>query len=725
MPLAVTVEHRALADVVRSFVDSIGLRRPARLAVDGADPDLPGVWQKVAESGWLGMHVPEAFGGDGYGLMESAVVAEELGRALLPVPYTSTVVGSAVVAEFGTDNQKSAWLPGFADGSTTGGLALGTGLAFDADGTISGTGLVIGGRGCDVVCAIVGDDVVLIRTHSDGYSEANPAAIDPTMLMTVIACSEVTPAAVVVDGAEFARLAAGALGAAEASGGATATLEMAVEYAKVREQFGRAIGSFQAVKHHCANMLVSSELAVAAAWDGARATADHHQAALAVDVARCVSFDAFVRNAELNLQIHGGIGFTWEHDCHLFLRRAQALRAAVGSPDKALDAVYAATSGGDRRELKVELPTHADEFRSTAEAFIRDYAQTPEPERRALLVDSGYVVPHWKKPFGRAAHAVEQLVIDEVFADIEIPQFGIGGWVLLTLTEHGDDKQVARWIRPSLMGDLVWCQLFSEPGAGSDAAAVSTRGVRVDGGWRITGQKVWTSNAQNANRGLATIRTNREAPKHKGITTMVVDLAADGVTVRPLREISGDAVFNEVFFDNVFIPDTDVLGAVDAGWTVARATLGNERVSIGSASSASRSAVHLPDLVSRHRSDDQAVKRAVAGVIATEQAMRMVNLRHVAKAVAGSTAGPEGSVTKLLSAEISQRVSEVAMQICGEAGIIGGESAVAYDYLFRRAITIAGGTSEINRNVIAERVLGLPREVQPYNSSQGSTNGRA
>jgi alkylation response protein AidB-like acyl-CoA dehydrogenase len=711
MPLAVTVEHRALAEVVRSFVDDNGSRRSARLALDDSDLDLSGLWTAMAELGWLALHLPETFGGGGYGLFEAAVVAEELGRALMPVPYSSTVVGSAVLAECGTAEQKSTWLPGFANGSVAGGLALGVGLEFDAGGTVSGTAIAIGGRGADLVCAIVDNDLVLITADSDGYTEAPGNAIDPTMLMTVVACNEVTPAAIVVDGAEPARLMARALGAAEASGGASATLEMAVEYAKLREQFGRPIGSFQAVKHHCANMLVSSELAVAAAWDAARATTDHHQAAQAVDVARCVSFDAFVRNAELSLQIHGGIGFTWEHDCHLFLRRAQALRAMVAAPDDALDAVYAATASGSRRDITIELPPESEGFRTTARDFIRDHLDVPDEQRRASLVDSGYVVPHWKKPFGRAATAVEQLVIDEEFADIEIPQFGIGGWVLLTLTEHGSDEQFERWIRPSLMGDLVWCQLFSEPGAGSDAAAVSTRGVRVDGGWRITGQKVWTSNAQNANRGLATIRTNREAPKHKGITTMVVDLAAEGVTVRPLREISGDAVFNEVFFDNVFVPDADVVGAVDAGWTVARATLGNERVSIGSTSSASRSAADLPALVSRHRNDDQAVQRTVAGLIADEQAMRMVNLRHVAKAVAGSTAGPEGSVTKLLSAENSQKVSELAMRICGETGVIGDESTVAYDYLFRRAITIAGGTSEINRNVIAERVLGLPREM--------------
>lgn len=710
MPLAVTEEHTALAEVVRSFVEDNGFRGLARYVVDEGDVDISGVWKKMAELGWLGLHLPESFGGEGYGFQEAAVVAEELGRALAPVPYSTTVVASAVVAELGTADQKSTWLPGFASGATTGGLALGKGLDAAADGSVSGTATVIGGQGAGIVCAIVADDLVLISPDSDGYTETPSPGIDPTMRMTVIACAAVTPVAILRRGAGPARLLARALGAAEAAGGAAVTLEMAVDYAKIREQFGRPIGSFQAVKHHCANMLVTAELAVAAAWDAARAATDHHQAALAADVAGCISYDSFVRNAEMSLQIHGGIGFTWEHDCHLYLRRAQALRNIVGTVDESLDSVYAATAAGARRDLTIELPSESDVFRLAAKDFVHEYLQTPHSERRALLMDTGYMVPHWKKPFGRAATAVEQLVIDEEFGDIDVPDFGIGGWVLLTLTQHADDEQVERWIRPSLMGDLVWCQLFSEPGAGSDAAAVSTRGARVDGGWRVTGQKVWTSNAQNSNRGLATIRTDREAPKHKGITAMVVDLGAAGVTVRPLREISGDAVFNEVFFDNVFIPDHDVVGEVNAGWTVARATLGNERVSIGSSSSAARSAVDLPDLVSRHRAGDLAVQRTVAGLIANEEAMKMVNLRHVAKAVAGSTTGPEGSVSKLLSAEQSQRVSEVAMQICGEAAVIDDQSTAAYDYLFRRAITIAGGTSEINRNVIAERILGLPRE---------------
>ena len=190
-------------------------------------------------------------------------------------------------------------------------------------------------------------------------------------------------------------------------------------------------------------------------------------------------------------------------------------------------------------------------------------------------------MPHWPRPWGRAAGAVEQLVIDEELPDVERPQLGIGTWVVLTIVQHATPDQIERWIRPSLHGDLYWCQLFSEPNAGSDAAAIQTKAARVDGGWLVNGQKVWTSGAQNSNMGLATVRTDPAAPKHAGISTFAIDMHAKGVEVRPLREITGESLFNEVFFDDVFVPDDDVVGEINSGWTVARATLGNERVSIG------------------------------------------------------------------------------------------------------------------------------------------------
>ena len=193
------------------------------------------------------------------------------------------------------------------------------------------------------------------------------------------------------------------------------------------------------------------------------------------------------------------------------------------------------------------------------------------------------MVPHWPAPWGRAAGAVEQIVIDEELraAGVKVPGLGITGWNIMTVNQYATPDQVERWVFKTLMGEYVWCQLFSEPDAGSDAAAVKTRGTRVEGGWKVNGQKVWTSGAQYCHLGLATVRTDPDAPKHAGITTMVIDMHAPGVEVRPLRQITGNADFNEVFFNDVFVPDDDVVGVPNDGWTVARSTLGNERVSIG------------------------------------------------------------------------------------------------------------------------------------------------
>ncbi|TWH18045.1 alkylation response protein AidB-like acyl-CoA dehydrogenase [Rhodococcus rhodochrous J45] len=712
MPLAITDDHRDIADAVRSFLTGHDAATLARRVLDDPNTDTTSLWKQLAELGWLGLHLPSRFGGEDVGLPEVAIVAEELGRLLVPVPFLASVATSATVAAAGNDEQKSRWLPGLADGSTLAGLGIAGSLSASGT-TISGdAGLVVGAVGADVLALVVGDDLVLVSPDDSAVTIIPASDFEPTLRLAHVLLDNATASAVVPGAAGRARHIARTLAAAESAGGARATLDAALDYAKVREQFGRAIGSFQAIKHHLANMLATSELAVAVAWDAARAGTEGEQAVLALDAARVLAFDSYIANAEKSIQIHGGIGFTWEHDCHLHLRRAQTLRALFGEPDSALDSIVESGTAGVRRHFAVDLPAEAETFRTQAREFAEQYHSASEADRRALLVDSGYLMPHWAKPYGRAASPVEQLVIDEEFDGIDLPNLGIGAWILLTLTQHGNAEQIERWIRPGLMGDLVWCQLFSEPGAGSDAAAVSTRGVKVDGGWRITGQKVWTSNAQNCNRGLATIRTNRDVPKHKGITAVVVDLHAPGVTVRPLREITGDAVFNEVFFDDVFVPDEDVVGAVDNGWAVARATLGNERVSIGGGSTGGeeRSAYMLLDVAAKYAAGDVATNRAVAALVAREQAMGVLNVRNVVRAVAGGEPGPEGSISKMLVAEHSQHVGELALRIAGPAVVAGDEPQLAYNYLLSRAMTIAGGTSEVNRNVIAERILGLPRE---------------
>ena len=291
-----------------------------------------------------------------------------------------------------------------------------------------------------------------------------------------------------------------------------------------------------------------------------------------------------------------------------------------------------------------------------------------------------------------------------------MPNLGITGWNIQTISQHGTPEQADRWVGPTLRGEITWCQLFSEPGAGSDAAAIATRGVRVDGGWRVTGQKVWTTGAHHSDWGFATVRTDASVAKHAGVTMMAIDLTSDGVEVRPLRELTGEALFNEVFFDDVFVPDECVVGEVGQGWRVARATLGNERVSIGGGG-AGVLPVKARDLfpLAAAAPDPHVAEREVAALVVDELAMRLLLLRQAARAVGGIEPGPEGNLSKLFSSEHAQRLTGLAVRLAGAAAVTGRNELIMRSYLWARCLTIAGGTSEIARNQVAERILGLPR----------------
>ena len=713
MALAISDDHKALAEVVRDFADGNGLRALTRAMLGDPEADAGSVCKQMAGLGWLGLHLPEEHGGSGFGLAEAAIVAEGLGTAPAPGPFLPTVVASAVISAVGTPDQRARLLPGLADGSTWASVSLTGTAGGTGEGRLSGScPAALGGAWAQLHLVPAGADLAVVAADTGGLQAARITGLDPSLGLARLDLdgAAADEGGLLPGGVAAARQALRVLAAAEAAGGARACLGMALAYAKVREQFGRTIGSFQAVKHHLANMLVRTELATAAAWDAARVGIGGPEAALAAAAAAAVALEAFQWSARMNIQILGGIGFTWEHDAHLYLRRADALAALAGPAGPAADDVYELTRQGVRRGFAVQLPPEAEEHRAAARAFRESYQAAAPEDKRGLLVQHGYLVPHWPRPWGRAAGPVEQLVIEEELAGLGIPGLGIGGWVLLTLVQQASAEQVERWIRPSLLGELIWCQLFSEPNAGSDAAAVQTRGIKVDGGWRVTGQKVWTSGAQWCNRGLATIRTDPGAPKHKGITTMVIDLKAPGVRVSPLRELTGDSLFNEVFFDDVFVPGGDVVGEVNNGWAVARATLGNERVSIGGGSRMGMSATGLVALVDRHAPEDTGLARDAGRLIAEELAMDLISLRQVERAVSGAGPSPEGNVTKLLTAEHGQRVTELGMSIAAAAAVTGGEKALTHDYLWQRCMTIAGGTSEVSRNVIAERILGLPRE---------------
>ena len=713
MSVAITEDHRLLAGTVADFLTAREARAAARSLLDADEETMPSWWAEAAGLGWLGLHVPEALGGSGYSLEETVVVVEQLGRELSPGPFLATLMASATLALAGDDALGAAHLPGLADGSTIGAVATAPSVTL-SDGRLSGSaGAVLGGGAADVLLVAVGDDLAVVVV-GDGVSVEVPPNLDATRR-----CARVTfdgaPATVVAGQARTLRDVSRLLLAAEAVGVARACVEQASAYAKERVQFGRVIGTFQAVKHHCANMAAATELATAAVWDAARAAGTGgDQFSYAAAVAAALAGPAADLAANLNIQVHGGIGFTWEHDGHLYLRRATTLGTLLDSDTAAAD-VCELVRAGVVREKAVELPAEAEPIRDEVRAFVERIAGLDAAAQREQMIETGYVMPHWPEPWGRAAGAVEQLVVEEEFraAGIKRPNYGITGWVILTLIQHGTEDQVARWVPSALSQDVIWCQLFSEPDAGSDAAGIKTRATRVDGGWLLNGQKVWTSGAHVAGRGFITVRTDPDVPKHDGITTMVVDMAAEGVEVRPLRMTIGVSEFNEVFFDDVFVPDDDVVGPVNGGWKVARATLGNESVSIGGdGGGMAFPGVGLLAPFDAHPERLTGGAGRVGRYLADEQAVALLNLRSANRAVGGGEPGPEGSITKLALSELLHDAAAILTELSGpDAPFMDGPGAISnMIVLLHRGLSIAGGTSEIKRNQIGERILGLPRD---------------
>jgi hypothetical protein len=367
MPIAITDDHRALAETAADFLARRDARRATRDLLEADAGGLPGFWDELATMGWLGLHVPEEHGGSGYTLEELVVVVEELGRAIAPGPFVPTVIASAVLAAAGDDAAAKTWLPGLADGSVTAGIALTASVTTDGT-TVSGSApLVLGGELATLLVVPAGDDVALVEIGA-GVTVTTPRNLDPGRRSSKVTFEGA--AATILPGA--ARLLTD-LGrvilAAEAVGVARDCTDAAAAYAKERLQFGRVIGTYQAVKHHCANMAVATELATSAVWDAARAAATGgDQLAYAAAVAATLAAPAADLCAQLNIQVHGGIGFTWEHDAHLYLRRATTLLAYLEPSAAAADVVDLARSGV-RRAKPLHPPPQAGETSTRAPAF--------------------------------------------------------------------------------------------------------------------------------------------------------------------------------------------------------------------------------------------------------------------------------------------------------------------------------------------------------------------
>jgi 3-oxochol-4-en-24-oyl-CoA dehydrogenase len=340
----------------------------------------------------------------------------------------------------------------------------------------------------------------------------------------------------------------------------------------------------------------------------------------------------------------------------------------------------------------------------------------PREQRKVAIAEGGWVLPYLPKPWGRAASPVEQIIIAQEFTTgrVKRPQIGIASWIVPSIVAFGTEEQKERFLPPTFRGEILWCQLFSEPGAGSDLAGLTTKATRAEGGWRITGQKIWTTAAQFSQWGALLARTDPNAPKHNGITYFLLDMKSEGVQVKPLRELTGGEMFNIVFIDDVFVPDELVLGEVNRGWEVSRNTLTAERVSIGS--SEAPFLADLDELVEFMRDGqfDQIAQNRAGQLIAEGHAAKLLNLRSTLLTLAGADAMPSAAISKLLSMRTAQGYAEFAVSTFGIDAAIGdpGELAGRWgEYLLAsRATTIYGGTSEVQLNIIAERLLGLPRD---------------
>src|SRR5271156_4586597 len=732
MPIAITPEHQDLADSVRSLVARVAPSEVLHAALETPINNPPPYWQAAAEQGLLGVHLAESVGGQGFGILELAVVLAEFGYGAVPGPFVPSAIASALIAAHDPDAKVLADL---ASGAAIAAYAKDS-CALTA--TRQGEALVIRGEVRAVPAAGEASVLVLPVAIDSGEEwvvlradqlEIEPVrSVDPLRPIAHVRANAVE----VADDVALSNLSVVAAKAlistllsAEAVGVARWATDTASEYAKIREQFGRPIGQFQAVKHKCAEMIADTERATAAVWDAARAVDEAREndwdtegsaVEFAAAVAATLAPAAAQRCTQDCIQVHGGIGFTWEHDTNIYYRRALVLAAGFGRrseyPQRVVDT--ATTTG--MRTLDIDLDPDTEKLRDEIREEVAALKGIAREERNTAIAEGGWVLPYLPAPWGRDAGPVEQIIIAQEFTSgrVRRPPIGIAAWIVPSIVAFGTDEQKQRFLPPTFRGEMIWCQLFSEPGAGSDLAGLTTKATKVDGGWRITGQKIWTTAAQFSQWGALLARTDPRAPKHNGISYFLLDMKSEGVEVKPLRELTGGAMFNTVFIDDVFVPDELVLGEVNRGWEGSRNTRTPER-----GPSRNSEAPFLANLdqfveVVRDGQFDQIGQNRAGQLIAEGHAAKVLNMRATLLTLAGGDAMPSAAISKLLSMRTGQGYAEFGMSSFGTDAAIGGPDHLAGKWaeilLASRATTIYGGTSEVQLNIIAERLLGLPRD---------------
>jgi alkylation response protein AidB-like acyl-CoA dehydrogenase len=426
------------------------------------------------------------------------------------------------------------------------------------------------------------------------------------------------------------------------------------------------------------------------------------------------------------LGLHGAIGFTWEHDVHLYWRRAIAL-AALAGPVESWEARLGGAAVDGPRDFTLTLPDEEDDFRRQV-AWVLDQAaalSNPNPSpmgdndmvatgpRRSLLAERGLVAPFWPSPWGLDANPLQQLIVQEEFdrRGLVQPSMAIGQWVLPVVLKHGTPEQIAALAAPSLRGELIWCQLFSEPDAGSDVASLTLRATKTDGGWTLSGQKIWTTQAHLADWGLCLARTGADDSKHRGLSMFLIDMTNPQLDVRPIKQANGQADFNEVFFNDAFVSDALLLGQPGEGWTLTIDTLAQERLFIGTyrdTGNEQRIRGIITDGQYAGTRDD--ALRVLGRISARGAAIAAMNLRETLRRLQGHSPGPATSIGKAAASMLHVDAAAAALNLIGPFGALSENHCdPVFHELDIPTWVIGGGTLEIQLNTIATFVLGLPR----------------
>lgn len=745
-----------------------------RSVLNGEKHYADDVWRGLAEMGVMKLNIPTEYGGMDANYKSLCLVAQSLGAHAAPIPFSSTIylLAEAITA-FGSEAQKAKYLPQIASGELIGALAVTESLqqitasslaCRVSDGVLNGTKLAVAdGHIADLAIVLAksasGPSLYLVDLHGKGVESEAVSTIDPTRNTAKVNFKNANVELLGEEGSGWTQLQqiydrAAVLFSFEQIGSAQSALDMAVGYANERYAFGRAIGSFQSLKHMMADMYAALRLAesncFAAADALSNASAD---LPLAAATARVSATKALQLCAKDNIQVHGGMGFTWEFDCHIYYRRSNYQTLELGGlsvwEDKLVDAILthnAAFPDTGEEDLSPELK----EFRAEARGWLNENVpahlepylnnsvfganiNTGNEDRieaskawQRKKAENGWAALMWPKEYGgRGATPMESIIWSReegVFGKLS-NLFGIGiGMCAPTMIAYASEDQKKRYLPKLASGEEVWCQLFSEPSAGSDLAGLRTRAVKDGDEWVVNGQKIWTSGAQYSDYGILLTRTDPDVAKHQGLTMFFVDMRSEGVEVRPIKQMNGDSSFNEVYFTDVRIPDAQRLGGVGDGWRVSLTTLMNERMAIGGGISTG-----VPDFIELVRNlgfdNKNAIERSdvrskLADFYIKATGLKHTGIRSTNQLLKGDIPGPESSISKLVAGELMQEMTKYAMDLQGFGAVINdadiAEGGSRFQAMLMRspAIRIEGGTDQILRNIISERVLGLPADMR-------------